>query len=41
MKISTKVRYGLRILIDLAMHAPEKPRLLKDFAQSQLFSGEN
>ena len=38
MKISTKGRYGLRILIDLAMHDPKKPRLLKDIAQSQLVS---
>ena len=38
MKISTKGRYGLRILIDLATHDPEKPRLLKDIAQSQLVS---
>ena len=38
MKISTKGRYGLRILIDLATHDPEKPRLLKDIAQSQQVS---
>ena len=38
MKISTKGRYGLRILIDLATHAPEKPRMLKDIAQSQQIS---
>ena len=38
MRISTKGRYGLRILIDLATHDPEKPRLLKDIAQSQLVS---
>lgn len=38
MKISTKGRYGLRILIDLATHDPGKPRLLKDIAQSQLVS---
>ena len=38
MKISTKGRYGLRILIDLATHDPEKPRLLKDIVQSQLVS---
>ncbi len=38
MKISTKGRYGLRILIDLAMHDPEKPRMLKDIAQSQQIS---
>lgn len=38
MKISTKGRYGLRILIDLAMHDPEKPRLIRDIAQSQQIS---
>ena len=38
MKISTKGRYGLRILIDLAMHDPSKPRLLRDIAQSQQIS---
>ena len=38
MKISTKGRYGLRILIDLAMHDPGKPRLIRDIAQSQQIS---
>lgn len=38
MKISTKGRYGLRILIDLALHDPGKPRMLKDIAQSQQIS---
>jgi len=38
MKISTKGRYGLRILFDLAMHDPAKPRMLKDIAQSQQIS---
>ena len=38
MKISTKGRYGLRILIDLAMHDPGKPRMLKDIAESQQLS---
>lgn len=38
MKISTKGRYGLRILIDLAMHDPEKPRMIKDIAKSQQIS---
>ncbi len=38
MKISTKGRYGLRILIDLAMHDPEKPRLIRDIARSQQIS---
>ena len=38
MKISTKGRYGLRILIDLATHDPARPRLLRDIAQSQQIS---
>ena len=38
MKISTKGRYGLRILIDLAMHDPARPRLIRDIAQSQQIS---
>ncbi len=36
MKISTKGRYGLRILLDLALNADvERPRLLRDIAESQ------
>ena len=38
MKISTKGRYGLRILIDLATHDPQKPRAIHDIAQSQQIS---
>ena len=38
MKISTKGRYGLRILIDLAMHDTGKPRLIRDIAQTQQIS---
>jgi len=38
MKISTKGRYGLRILIDLATHDPDKPRLVRDIAASQQIS---
>ena len=38
MKISTKGRYGLRILIDLATHDPSKPRLVRDIAESQQIS---
>ena len=38
MKISTKGRYGLRILIDLALHESEKPRLIRDIAESQQIS---
>ncbi len=38
MKISTKGRYGLRILIDLATHDSEKPRMVRDIAASQQIS---
>ena len=38
MKISTKGRYGLRILIDLATHDSTKPRLVRDIAESQHIS---
>ena len=38
MKISTKGRYGLRILLDLALHQSEKPRLIRDIAESQQIS---
>ena len=38
MKISTKGRYGLRILMDLALHKSEKPRLIRDIAKSQQIS---
>ena len=38
MKISTKGRYGLRILIDLAIHDQNKPRLVRDIAESQQIS---
>ena len=38
MKISTKGRYGLRILMDLAIHQSEKPRLIRDIAKSQQIS---
>ena len=38
MKISTKGRYGLRILIDLATHDASKPRLVRDIAESQQIS---
>ena len=38
MKISTKGRYGLRILMDLALHQSEKPRLIRDIAKSQQIS---
>jgi len=38
MKISTKGRYGLRILIDLATHDSTKPRMVRDIAKSQQIS---
>ena len=38
MKISTKGRYGLRILMDLALHQSDKPRLIRDIAKSQQIS---
>ena len=38
MKISTKGRYGLRILIDIATHDPDKPRMVRDIAESQQIS---
>ncbi len=38
MKISTKGRYGLRILLDLILHDSETPRLIRDIAESQQIS---
>ncbi len=38
MKISTKGRYGVRILLDLALHAGGKPRLLREISTSQQIS---
>ena len=38
MKISTKGRYGLRILLDLALHENGSPRLIRDIAESQSIS---
>lgn len=38
MKISTRGRYGLRILVDLAMQEADKPRLIKEIAESQQIS---
>lgn len=35
MKISTKGRYGMRILLDLALHEGTEPRMLRDIAKSQ------
>ncbi len=38
MKISTKGRYGLRILLDLALRGSDKPRMIRDIAASQQIS---
>ncbi|MBS1370649.1 MAG: Rrf2 family transcriptional regulator [Lentisphaeria bacterium] len=38
MKISTRGRYGLRILLDLALHTGEAPRMIRAIAQSQQIS---
>ena len=38
MKISTKGRYGLRILLDLALHENKMPRMIRDIAGSQQIS---
>ena len=38
MKISTKGRYALRIMIDLAMNAGESPVRVKDIANRQNIS---
>lgn len=38
MKLSTRGRYGTRILVDLALHHDEEPVLLKDIAQRQQIS---
>ncbi|MFC1979130.1 RrF2 family transcriptional regulator [Chloroflexota bacterium] len=38
MKISTKGRYGMRAMVDLAVHSGEGPILLKDIAKRQRLS---
>ena len=38
MKLSTRGRYGTRLLLDLALHWGENPVLLKDIAQRQQIS---
>jgi Rrf2 family protein len=38
MKISTKGRYGMRAMVDLAIHNGEGPILLKDIARRQQLS---
>ncbi len=35
MKLSTRAQYGIRALLDLALHQSEEPVLLKDIAQRQ------
>ena len=35
MKLSTRVQYGTRMLLDPALHHGEEPVLLKDIAHSQ------
>jgi Rrf2 family protein len=38
MKLSTRARYGTRLLLDLALHYSEQPVLLKDIARRQEIS---
>jgi len=38
MKLSTRGQYGTRALLDLALHATDRPVLLKDIAQRQEIS---
>jgi len=38
MKLSTRVRYGLRAMIDLVIHAGEKPVLIQTIAERQEIS---
>jgi len=38
MKLSTKGRYGLRILLDLAIHGGTQPRMMREIASSQRIS---
>lgn len=38
MKISTKGRYGLRILLDIVLNGDNAPRLMRDIATSQNIS---
>jgi Rrf2 family cysteine metabolism transcriptional repressor len=38
MRLSTKARYGVRILLDLALHDSPAPRQLRDIALSQQIS---
>ncbi len=38
MKISTRGRYGVRILLDLALNEQETPRMIREIAESQKIS---
>jgi len=38
MKISTKGRYGLRIILDIALHQDKGPVVLRDIAKRQVIS---
>jgi Rrf2 family protein len=38
MKVSTKGRYGLRVLLDVAMHQDKGPVILRDIARRQAIS---
>jgi Rrf2 family protein len=38
MKLSTRGRYGVRLMLDLALHCGEGPILLRDIAQRQKIS---
>jgi len=38
MKISTRARYGMRLMLDLALHYGEGPVFLKDIAKSEEIS---
>jgi Rrf2 family cysteine metabolism transcriptional repressor len=38
MRLSTRARYGTRLLLDLALHYSEQPVLLKDIARRQEIS---
>lgn len=38
MKLSTRVRYGVRILVELGLHAEESPVLLKEISRAQEIS---
>ena len=40
MKLSTKARYGVRAMVDMAMHHDGKPMLVKDIAKRQQVSGK-